>query len=127
MKNNTSIPAPASAGAYRVSQTRRRARYVLVFLVLILAFYCITVLNINIGNVPIPLSRIVEILLTKAGNSTEVNIIWKIRLPRIFMAAILAEPCPCPAFCCRPSLKIPSQALRAGSFPAVPKWSWPLP
>lgn len=89
MKNNTSIPAPASAGAYRVSQTRRRARYVLVFLVLILAFYCITVLNINIGNVPIPLSRIVEILLTKAGNSTEVNIIWKIRLPRIFMAAIL--------------------------------------
>ena len=89
MKNNTSIPAPASAGAYRVSQTRRRARYVLVFLVLILAFYCITVLNINIGSVPIPLSRIVEILLTKAGNSTEVNIIWKIRLPRIFMAAIL--------------------------------------
>lgn len=89
MKNNTSIPAPASAGAYRVSQARRRARYVLVFLVLILAFYCITVLNINIGNVPIPLSRIVEILLTKAGNSTEVNIIWKIRLPRIFMAAIL--------------------------------------
>lgn len=89
MKNNTSIPAPASAGAYRVSQTRRRARYVLVFLVLILAFCCITVLNINIGDVPIPLSRIVEILLTKAGNSTEVNIIWKIRLPRIFMAAIL--------------------------------------
>lgn len=89
MKNNTSIPAPASAGAYRVSQIRRRARYVLVFLVLILAFCCITVLNINIGNVPIPLSRIVEILLTKAGNSTEVNIIWKIRLPRIFMAAIL--------------------------------------
>lgn len=89
MKNNTSIPAPASAGAYRVSQIRRRARYVLVFLVLILAFYYITVLNINIGNVPIPLSRIVEILLTKAGNSTEVNIIWKIRLPRIFMAAIL--------------------------------------
>lgn len=89
MKNNTFAPAPASAGAYRVSQTRRRARYVLVFLVLILAFYCITVLNINIGNVPIPLYRIVEILLTKAGNSTEVNIIWKIRLPRIFMAAIL--------------------------------------
>lgn len=89
MKNNTSIPAPASAGAYRVSQTRRRARYVLVFLVLILAFCYITVLNINIGNVHIPLSRIVEILLTKAGNSTEVNIIWKIRLPRIFMAAIL--------------------------------------
>ena len=81
--------APAQAGAYLVHQARRRARYALVFFVLIAAFCLITVLNINIGNIPIPLKRIVEILFTKTGNPTEVNIIWKIRLPRILMAAIL--------------------------------------
>ena len=74
--------APAQAGAYLVHQARRRARYALVFFVLIAAFCLITVLNINIGNIPIPLERIVEILFTKTGNPTEVNIIWKIRLPR---------------------------------------------
>lgn len=81
--------APAQAGAYLVHQARRRARYALVFVVLIAAFCLITVLNINIGNISIPLERIVEILFTKTGSPTEVNIIWKIRLPRILMAAIL--------------------------------------
>ncbi len=81
--------APAQAGAYWIYQAKRRTRYVLVFLTLIVAFCLITVMNINIGNVPIPLKRIAEILFTKAGNTTEVNIIWKIRLPRILMAAIL--------------------------------------
>lgn len=68
---------------------RRRARYVLVFTLLLAAFCVITVLNINIGNVPIPLSRIVKVLFTRQGSTAEVNIIWKIRLPRILMAAIL--------------------------------------
>ena len=62
--------APAQAGAYLVHQARRRARYALVFFVLIAAFCLITVLNINIGNIPIPLKRIVEILFTKTGNPT---------------------------------------------------------
>ena len=44
--------APAQAGAYLVHQARRRARYALVFFVLIAAFCLITVLNINIGNIP---------------------------------------------------------------------------
>ena len=52
--------APAQAGAYLVHQARRRARYALVFFVLIAAFCLITVLNINIGNIPIPLERIVS-------------------------------------------------------------------
>ncbi|MCR5666414.1 MAG: iron ABC transporter permease [Eubacterium sp.] len=56
---------------------------------MIIAFFIIVVVNINSGNVNIPVGRIVEILLTKAGDATEVNIIWKIRLPRILMAAIL--------------------------------------
>lgn len=68
---------------------KRRIRYELCFALLIAAFCVITVLNINIGTVPIPVSRIINILLTKSGEAAQVNIIWKIRLPRILMAAIL--------------------------------------
>lgn len=75
--------------SFHMQNVRRHSRYVLVFAVLIAAFAAITVLNINTGNVHIPVLRIVRILLTKAGETAEVNIIWKIRLPRILMAAIL--------------------------------------
>lgn len=68
---------------------KRRARYELVFLLMILAFCLITVLNINSGSVNIPLRRILTILFTRSGDPTEVGIIWKIRLPRILTAAIL--------------------------------------
>lgn len=75
--------------SFHMQNVRRHSRYVLVFTVLIASFAAITVLNINTGNVHIPVLRIVRILLTKAGETAEVNIIWKIRLPRILMAAIL--------------------------------------
>lgn len=68
---------------------RRRARYSVVFIGLILALCVITVLNINIGSVPISVGEIARIIFTKTGNATQVNIIWKIRLPRILMAALL--------------------------------------
>ena len=68
---------------------RRRGRYQLVFILLIAALGLITVLNINIGSVPIPMGEIVRILLRRATDSTQYSIIWKIRLPRILMAAIL--------------------------------------
>ena len=68
---------------------RRRARYSLVFLVLAIAFCAIIVLNINVGSVPIPMSEIARILFKRSGDPTQVSIIWKIRLPRILMAALL--------------------------------------
>ena len=68
---------------------RRRSRYQLVFLLLVAALFVITVLNINIGSVPIPMGEIARILLRKATDATQYSIIWKIRLPRILMAAIL--------------------------------------
>ena len=49
----------------------------------------LTVLNINTGNVYIPVPKILRILFLKEGAATEYNIIWKIRLPRILMAALL--------------------------------------
>ena len=68
---------------------RRRARYEAVFLCLIAAALLIVVLNINIGSVPIPVSEIVRIIFKRTGDLTQVNIIWKIRLPRILTAALL--------------------------------------
>ena len=89
MVDRAAPQAPATAGAYRGMNARRRARYVLVFVLLLGAFFAITVLNINVGNVPIPVRKIIQIIFTKTGTTTEVNIIWKIRLPRILMAALL--------------------------------------
>ena len=68
---------------------RRRTRYGIVFLVLALAFCAIIVLNINIGSVPIPIGEIARILFRRSGDPTQLSIIWKIRLPRILMAALL--------------------------------------
>ena len=68
---------------------RSTALYCVVFIALLAALFVITVLNINIGSVPISVGEIVRILLHKEGTPTQVSIIWKIRLPRILMAALL--------------------------------------
>ena len=81
-----------SAGtSFHMENFKRRSRYAMVFILLILAFGLITVLNINTGNVHISLSEIIDILLKKATDTKEYSIIWKIRLPRILMAAILGR------------------------------------
>ena len=76
-------------GGYHAENFRRRTRYTFIFLILIIAFFVICILNINTGNVHIPVSRMLDILIHKAGNHDEVNIVWKIRLPRILMSAML--------------------------------------
>ena len=68
---------------------RSTALYCVVFIALLAALFVITVLNINIGSVPISVGEIIGILLHKQGDPTLVNIIWKIRMPRILMAALL--------------------------------------
>ena len=68
---------------------QRISRYILVFTVLGVCFCVITVLNINTGNVQITLPEIVKILFCHEGDAVAMNIIWKIRLPRVLMAAIL--------------------------------------
>ena len=76
-------------GGYHAENFRRRTRYTFIFLILIIAFFVICILNINTGHVNIPVARILEILIHKTGDHDEVNIIWKIRLPRILMSAML--------------------------------------
>lgn len=68
---------------------KRRSRYTVVFLGLLVAFFVIIVLNINTGNVHISVPKILRILFMRDGDAVEYSIIWKIRLPRILMAAIL--------------------------------------
>ena len=53
------------------------------------AILIVTVLNINTGSVHIPAGRILRILFTGRGETSEVGIIWKIRMPRILLSAVL--------------------------------------
>jgi ABC-type Fe3+-siderophore transport system, permease component len=78
-----------SAHSFHAENIRRKNRYFAVFAVLAAGFIATVILNINTGNVNIPVSRIFSIIFTGAGSDKEVDIIWKIRLPRILMAAIL--------------------------------------
>lgn len=74
---------------FHMENFRRRSRYTAVFVGLIIAFFVIVVLNVNTGSVEISVSEIFNILFMGAGEQTEYSIIWKIRLPRVFMAAML--------------------------------------
>ena len=75
--------------SYHSENFKRRSRYTVVFLGLLAAFSVIIVLNINTGNVHISVPKILRILFMRDGDAVEYSIIWKIRLPRILMAAIL--------------------------------------
>ena len=68
---------------------KRNTRYMGVFAVLAAVFCMIVVLNINTGNVQISVPEILRILFLKKGTQVQMNIIWKIRLPRVLIAAIL--------------------------------------
>lgn len=114
--------SPSGATDFHYENFLRRSRYTSVFLVLLAAFCVITVLNINTGNVDISIPKILKIIFLREGNKMEYNIIWKIRLPRILMAAILGEHFLFPDFYYRPSLKILLQGHLCSVFPPEPKW-----
>lgn len=66
-----------------------RIRYGIVFALMLILLAFMVVWNINSGNVHIEVKKIIIILLGGNVDSMEYSIIWKIRLPRILMAAIL--------------------------------------
>ena len=78
-----------SVTAFDRADLKRRSRFFLVFVILAAAFAAITILNINTGNVHISVGDIFRIIFFGDGSFKESNIIWKIRLPRIIMAALL--------------------------------------
>jgi len=67
----------------------RKSRCFLVFLFLAAAVLALVILSINVGNVPLSLKNILRILFLRDDSAEGFSIIWKIRLPRILMAAIL--------------------------------------
>lgn len=64
-------------------------RYFAVFVSLAVAFVLLVVWNINSGAVDISFTDIAKIIFLKQGRESDINIIWKIRLPRLITAAIL--------------------------------------
>ena len=68
---------------------RPATRYTAVFLGLLIALAALVVWNINTGSVRISVGEIARILFTGQGDDTAVNIVWKLRLPRIVAAAVL--------------------------------------
>lgn len=90
INDNNNIETPeAGMNSFHNENFRRRSRYLIVFVILLIAFFAIIIININSGNVHIPITRILKILFTHTGDAKEINIIWRIRLPRILMAALL--------------------------------------
>lgn len=79
----------SASSEFHMENFRRRSRYTTVFIVFAIAFAVIVVMNVNTGSVDISVSEIFNILFRGAGEITEYSIIWKIRLPRVFMAALL--------------------------------------
>lgn len=75
--------------SFQMENLKRRSRYMMVFITMAILFFIIVVLNINTGNVHISVAKILKILFLRDGEAVEYNIIWKIRLPRILMAALL--------------------------------------
>lgn len=67
----------------------QKLRYGLFFLLMLLLFVLISVLNITIGSVHISVPDIFQIIFCRQGDEVAYNIIWQIRLPRICMAAVL--------------------------------------
>ena len=71
-------------------EIRQQVRYQIVFLLLLSLVVVALILNINTGSISISPLRIFRIVFLSAeSGSTESNIIWKIRLPRLLAAAVL--------------------------------------
>ncbi len=87
MKENN--PMRVEEASFHAENFKRRTRYLIVFVFLLFAAVLITVLNVNTGSTNIPVRRIFSIIFLRNGEQTEYNIIWKIRLPRVLLAAIL--------------------------------------
>lgn len=72
-----------------IGQRSRRKRIWIVTVVMIIILCALFIANICLGSVSIAPSEIWDVLSDQSGNETFYNIVWKIRLPRMFGAALL--------------------------------------
>lgn len=73
----------------RMDGRNRRARLLLAFFLMAAAFCVILITSINSGSVHIPLKDLARVLFLRAGDEMQLSIVWKIRLPRILLSAVL--------------------------------------
>ena len=78
-----------SESSTKKNRSVHAARYLAVFIGLAAAFLILIVWNINSGSVKISVGDIARIILTGEGDETQINIVMKLRLPRILAAALL--------------------------------------
>lgn len=64
-------------------------RYFICFFIMLVLLIALIGINIGIGSVNMSLSQLLEAVFYKKGDMTNINIIFKIRFPRLLMAAIL--------------------------------------
>lgn len=78
-----------AAGGFHAENFRRRSRYTFVFLLMLIAFVIISIININSGNVHISVGDIARAIFYREGEEKTLDIIWTIRLPRIIVSMLL--------------------------------------
>ena len=73
----------------QTERIRRKKRCAAVFVILAAAFCAFALINIGAGSVSISAEDIVRTIFLRDDGVEEYNIIWKIRMPRTIMAAVL--------------------------------------
>ncbi|MBO4677162.1 MAG: iron ABC transporter permease [Oscillospiraceae bacterium] len=68
-------------------EEKRRFRYTLCFVSLLIGMFILLVANVMVGSARLSISQVLSILFTKTGDNAA--IIWKVRMPRLLAAAIL--------------------------------------
>ena len=67
-----------------MNDRKRTARYGFAFIILAVLLVILFIWNVNAGSIPLSVGEILNIIFRHQGTDTAYNIIWEIRLPRIF-------------------------------------------
>ena len=106
-------------------EEKRRFRYTLCFVSLLIGMFILLVANVMVGSARLSIPQVLSILFTKTGDNAA--IIWKVRMPRLLAAAILGGALSVSGFLLQPSLPIPLPAPLFWASPPAPSWWWPSP
>ena len=68
-------------------EEKRRFRYTVCFVSLLIGMFILLVANVMVGSAHLTISQVLRILFTKTGDNAA--IIWKVRMPRLLAAAVL--------------------------------------
>ena len=87
--SQTQLQPDSGAPLNDAARSKAAARYTAVIIGLLVALAAFVVWNINTGSVHISVPDIARIIFLREGDSTQMGIVWNLRLPRICAAAVL--------------------------------------